>query len=63
MAKGGFWSPDEDAHLRTLLETGNAIEDVAAKLDRSVPATKGRAQLLKISRKRITVRKPPLNKG
>ena len=59
MAKGGFWTPEEDARLRKLLEAGIEIEDVAAKLDRSVPATKGRGQLLKISRKRITVRRRP----
>ena len=44
MPKGGFWTPDEDARLRKLLEIDTSIEVVAAKLERSVPATKGRAQ-------------------
>jgi hypothetical protein len=56
MAKNSFWTPEEDMRLKKLIEAGGPIELVAEKLRRSVSAIKGRAQLLKISRKKITVK-------
>jgi hypothetical protein len=39
-----------------LLEAGEPIEFVAAELNRSVPAVKGRAYVLRISLKRVNLR-------
>jgi hypothetical protein len=44
--------PEEDERLKMLLEANTSIHLVAAKLKRSVAAVRGRAVLLKISRKR-----------
>ena len=51
-----FWTTEEDNRLRMLLEAGEPIEFVAAKLNRSVPAVKGRAYVLRISLKRVNLR-------
>ena len=46
------WTPELDERLRVLFEAGSSPLLVAAKLKRTVAATKARATLLKISVKR-----------
>ena len=46
-----IWTPEEDNLLRTLLENGRSVAKVAETLNRTVTAIKGRASLLRISRK------------
>ena len=46
------WTPEEDERLKMLLEADTSIHRVAVKLKRSVAAVRGRAGLLKISRRR-----------
>jgi hypothetical protein len=55
------WTPEEDNRLRMLLGAGKPIEFVAAELNRSVPAVKGRAYVLRISLKRVKLK--PRAKG
>jgi hypothetical protein len=50
------WTPEDDSHLRTLLEGGASTALVAAKLKRSISATKGRASAIGISFKKIKLR-------
>jgi hypothetical protein len=38
-----LWTPEEDKHVRKLVEAGRPIEIVAAELRRSVTAVKTRA--------------------
>jgi hypothetical protein len=56
-----FWTPEEDNRLRRFLGAGEPIEFVAAELNRSVPAVKGRAYVLRISLKRVILK--PKTKG
>jgi hypothetical protein len=57
-----LWTPEEDKHLRKLVEAGRPIEIVAAELRRSVTAVKTRAYVvLRISLKRVTLK--PKAKG
>jgi hypothetical protein len=56
-----FWTPEEDNRLRRFLGAGEPIEFVAAELNRSVPAVKGRAYVLRISLKRVKLK--PKAKG
>ena len=56
-----FWTPEEDDRLRMLVEAGKQIEFVAAELKRSAKAVKGRAYVLRISRKRVNLK--PKAKG
>jgi hypothetical protein len=49
---GNKWTPEEDAQLRTLIESSLSIHLVAEKLKRSVSAVKGRAHFLQVSIKR-----------
>jgi len=51
-----IWTPEEDNRLRTLLEAGRPTAFAAAELKRSVTAIKGRAYVLRISLKRVTLR-------
>jgi hypothetical protein len=46
------WAPEDDIRLRTLLESGASTALVAAKLKRSISATKGRASAVGISLKK-----------
>ncbi len=56
MAQRRVWTSEEDDHLRKLIDGGASVEVAAVKLGRSIGATKARTGLLKISRKRFTVR-------
>jgi hypothetical protein len=47
-----LWTPEQDQRLRTLFEAGCSAVLVAAKLKRSLSATKARCRTLKISVKR-----------
>ncbi len=47
------WTSEDDDRLRTLLESGASAAVVAAKLKRTLAATKGRAGLLRISFRQI----------
>jgi hypothetical protein len=49
------WTPQEDARLKSLIEANTSIHLIAAKLKRSVPAIKARAQVLNILMKRVQV--------
>jgi hypothetical protein len=49
------WTPEEDARLKSLIEANTSIDLIAAKLKRSVPAIKARAQVLNILMKRVQV--------
>jgi hypothetical protein len=51
-----FWTPEEDNRLRMLLAEGEPIDFVAAELNRSVPAVKGRAYVLRISFRRVKLK-------
>jgi len=51
-----LWTPEEDIRLRTLLESGASTALVAAKLKRSISATKGRASAIGISFRKIKLR-------
>ena len=45
------WTPEEDERLRTLLEAGTSLFLVAAKLRRTLAATRGRASIIGVSLK------------
>jgi hypothetical protein len=49
------WTPEEDARLKFLIEANMSIHLIAAKLKRSVPAIRARAQVLNILMKRVRV--------
>ena len=49
------WTPEEDAHLKSLIEANTSIDLIAAKLKRWVSATRYRAAVLHISMKWIRV--------
>ena len=49
------WTPEEDARLKSLIEANTSIDLIAAKLKRSVSATKCRAAVLHISMKWVWV--------
>jgi hypothetical protein len=51
------WTPEEDARLKSLIEANTSIDLIAAKLKRSVPATRYRAAVLHISMKWVRVGK------
>ena len=59
--RGKFWTPEEDTRLRMFLGAGEPIDLVAAELNRSVMAVKGRAYILRISLKRVKLK--PKAKG
>jgi hypothetical protein len=48
------WTPEEDKRLKSLIERSMSMHAIAAKLQRSVSAVKGRAHVLKISIKRAS---------
>jgi hypothetical protein len=48
------WTPEEDELLKSLIESSKSIHSIAAKLQRSLSAVKGRAHVLKISTKRAS---------
>jgi len=48
------WTPEEDKRLKSLIESSLPIHSVAATLQRSVSAVKGRAHRLQISIKRTS---------
>jgi hypothetical protein len=50
------WTPEEDDRLRALLEGGASTMLVAAKLNRSIGATRGRASAIGISFRKIKLR-------
>ena len=43
------WTPEEDDRLRALLEGGASKTLIAAKLNRTLPAIRGRASILRLS--------------
>ena len=49
------WTPEEDARLKSLIEANTSIDLIAAKLKRSVSATRCRAAVLHISMKWVQV--------
>jgi hypothetical protein len=49
------WTPEEDARLKSLIEANMSIDLIAAKLKRSVSATRYRAAVLHISMKWVRV--------
>ena len=49
------WTTDEDALLKALIEANTSIDLIAAKLKRSVPATRYRAAVLHITMKWVRV--------
>jgi hypothetical protein len=49
-----LWTPEEDRLLKSMIESSISIHSIAAKLQRSVSAVKGRAHVLKISMKRAS---------
>jgi hypothetical protein len=49
------WTPQEDARLKSLIEANTSIDLIAAKLKRSVSATRCRAAVLHISMKWVRV--------
>ena len=51
-----FWTPEENNRLRMLVEAGKPIELIAAALKRSVKAVRGRAYILRVSLKRVSLK-------
>jgi hypothetical protein len=49
------WTPEEDARLKSMIEANMSIDLIAAKLKRSVPATRARAAVLHIPMKWVRV--------
>jgi hypothetical protein len=47
------WTPDDDARLRIILESGASKNLVPAKLKRTVSAIEGRASIIGISFRQI----------
>jgi hypothetical protein len=45
---GKPWTPQEDERLRELAAAGAALAEIAEKLDRTAPATKARAYILRV---------------
>jgi hypothetical protein len=58
-----LWTPEQDQRLRTMFEAGYSAMLVAAKLKRSLAATKARCGRLKISLKQKTLRPAAKNNG
>jgi hypothetical protein len=50
------WTPEEDKHLKSLMESSLPMHSIAAKLQRSVSAVKGRAHRLNMSIKRTRLK-------
>jgi DNA-directed RNA polymerase specialized sigma24 family protein len=51
------WAPEEDERLKSMIFAGRTAVEAAIKLGRSVGAVHSRARLLRLSFKRIDVRK------
>jgi hypothetical protein len=50
------WTPEQEGKLRALILSGNSVEAVAKKIDRTPLAVRRRASMLKLPLKKIVKR-------
>jgi hypothetical protein len=47
------WEPEDEKHLREMVEAGKTITMIALRLKRTVTAVRGRLGILKVSIKKV----------
>ena len=53
------WGPDEDKQLREMVEAGKSPTMMALRLKRTVGAVRGRLTVLRISVRKVHIKKNP----
>ena len=53
------WDPEEEKHLREMVEAGKTITIIALKLKRTITAVRGRLGILKVSLRKVGRRPKP----
>ena len=53
------WEPDEDKQLREMVEAGKSPTMIALRLKRTVGAVRGRLTVLRISVRKVHIKKNP----
>ena len=59
---GKPWTPQEDERLREFAASGAALIEIAEKLNRTVPATKTRAYIIRVLLRRFGAKRRGLSK-
>jgi hypothetical protein len=59
---GKPWTPEEDERLRELAASGAGLIEIAEKLNRTVPATKARAYIIRVMFGRFGAKRRGLSK-
>ena len=54
-----LWEPDEDKRLREMVEAGKSLTMIALRLKRTVGAVRGRLTVLRISVRKVHIKKNP----
>ena len=54
-----LWEPDEDKQLREMVEAGKSPTTIALRLKRTVGAVRGRLTVLRISVRKVHIKKNP----
>ena len=54
-----IWEPDEDKQLREMVEAGKSPTMIALRLKRTVSAVRGRLTVLRITVRRVHIKKNP----
>ena len=54
-----LWEPDEDKQLREMVEAGKSLTMIALRLKRTVGAVRGRLTVLRISVRKVHIKKNP----
>jgi hypothetical protein len=53
------WEPDEDKQLREMVEAGKSPTMIALRLNRTVGAVRGRLNVLRITIRKVHIKKNP----
>ena len=53
------WEPDEDKQLREMVEAGKSPTMIALRLKRTVGAVRGRLTVLRITIRKVHIKKKP----
>ena len=54
-----LWEPDEDKQLREMVEAGKGATMIALRLKRTVGAVRGRLAILRITIRKVHIKKNP----
>jgi hypothetical protein len=57
-----LWEPDEDKQLREMVEAGKSPTMIALRLKRTVGAVRGRLTVLRISVRKVHIKKKAVQK-